>query len=106
MTEDVFQPGIVPMTSYDSRKTHDDAHSPAYKALAKAQKEGQLRKFTIGRRVFVSKTEADAYLLSLAAAKVKAEVGSRCGVSLDERLRALEQTVTDLCVQLGFVGRS
>ena len=36
MTDDVFQPGIVPMTSYDSRKTHDDAHSPAYKALAKS----------------------------------------------------------------------
>ena len=106
MTDDVFQPDIVPMTSYDSRKTHDDAHSPAYKALAKAQMEGKVRRFTSGRRVFVSKTEADAYLLSLAAAKVKAEVGSRCGVSLDERLRALERTVTDLCVQLGFVGRS
>ena len=106
MNDDVFQPDIVPMTSYDSRKTHDDAHSPAYKALAKAQMEGKVRRFTSGRRVFVSKTEADAYLLSLAAAKVKAEVGSRCGVSLDDRLRALEQTVTDLCVQLGFVGRS
>ena len=106
MNDDVFYPDIVPMTSYDSRKTHDDAHSPAYKALAKAQMEGKVRRFTSGRRVFVSKTEADAYLLSLAAAKVKAEVGSRCGVSLDERLRALEQTVTDLCVQLGFVGRS
>lgn len=106
MTDNVFQPGIVPLTSYDSRKTHDDAHSPAYKALAKAQKEGQLRKLTIGRRVFVSKIEADAYLLSLAAAKGKAEVGSRCGVSLKERLRAVEQIVFDLCDQLGFVGRS
>jgi hypothetical protein len=105
MSDDVFQPGIVALTIYDTRKTHDEAHSPAYKALAKAQSEGKLRKFTIGRRVYVSRTEADDYLMSLAAAKVKAEVGSRCGVSLDDRLRALEQTVTDLCVQLGFVGR-
>jgi len=105
MSEDVFQPGIVPLTSYDTRKTHDDAHSPAYKALAKAQSEGKLRKFTIGRRVYISRTEADEYLLSLTAAKVKAEGGSRCGVSVDERLRALENTVTDLCVQLGFVCR-
>lgn len=105
MSEDVFQPGIVPLTSYDTRKTHDDAHSPAYKALAKAQSEGKLRKFTIGRRVYISRTEADEYLLSLAAAKVKSEIGLRPGVSVDERLRALETTVTDLCVQLGFVCR-
>jgi len=104
MTDDVFQAGIVSLTSYDTRKTHDDAHSPAYKALAKAQSEGKLRKFTIGRRVYISKTEADDYLMSLAAAKVKSEIGSRPGFSVDERLLALERTVTDLCVQLGFIG--
>lgn len=105
MTGLVFQKGIVPITSYDARTTHNDAHSPAYKAIVKAQKEGKVQRLTMGRRVYVSKTEADAYLLSLAKPKEKAEVGLRCGVSIDERLKALERTVSDLCGELGFVGR-
>ena len=99
-------PDLVPLVSYSARKDGFTGHGPDYSRLLKAMDDGKLLRITIGRKIHVSKSAADRILTSrVALCKAKAEPGSRCGVSIDERLRAIENIVTDLCVQLGFVGR-
>lgn len=98
---------LVPLVSYSVRKDGSTGHGRDYKLLSRAMDTGKLLKVTIGRNIFVSKSAADRILSShVALCKAKVEPGSRCGVSMDDRVRALERTVTDLCVQLGYIGGS
>ena len=107
MKSQPLPPDLVPLVSFSTRKDGSTGHGRDYKLLSKAMDDGKLLKITIGRNIHVSKSAADRILTSrVALCKAKAEPGSRCGVSMDDRVRALEKIVTDLCVQLGFVGRS
>ena len=102
-----FPDDLVPLVSYSVRKDGSTGHGRDYKLLQRAMDAGKLLKVTSGKSIFVSKSAADRILASSAAlCKAKADPGSRCGVSMDDRVRALEKIVTDLCVQLGYVGRS
>jgi hypothetical protein len=107
MKSQQLPPDIVPLVSYSTRKDGSAGHGRQYKLLSKAMDDGKLLKITIGRSIYVSKSAADRIVASsVQMCKAKDEPGSRCGVSMDDRVRALEKIVTDLCVQLGFVGRS
>jgi hypothetical protein len=107
MKSQQLPPDIVPLVSYSTRKDGSAGHGRQYKLLSKAMGDGKLLKITIGRSIYVSKSAADLIVASsVQMCKAKDEPGSRCGVSMDDRVRALEKIVTDLCVQLGFVGRS
>jgi hypothetical protein len=105
MKNQQLPPDLVPLVSYSVRKDGSTGHGRDYKLLSKAMDDGKLLKITIGRNIHVSKAAADRILASrVALCKPKAEPGSRCGVSMDDRVRALEKIVTDLCVQLGYTG--
>jgi len=101
-----FPADLVPLVSYSVRKDGSTGHGRDYKALQRAMEAGRLLKVTSGKSIFVSKSAADRILASanVALCKAKAEPESRCGVSMDDRVRALEKIVTDLCVQLGYTG--
>ena len=102
-----FADDLVPLVSYSVRKEGSTGHGRDYKALQRAIEAGKLHKCTSGKSIYVRKSEADRILASnVALCKKAVEPGSRCGVSLEFRVRALEKAVTDLCVELGFVGRS
>lgn len=105
MKTDPFPPDLVPLVSFSARKDHSGDHGRDYKALQRALDSGKLLKVTSGKFIYVSKSAADRFLASnVAACKAKSEPGSRCGVSMEDRVRALEITVTNLCVQLGYTG--
>ena len=107
MKSQQLPPDLVPLVSFSTRKDSSAGHGRDYKLLSKAMNDGKLLKITIGRNIHVSKAAADRIIASsVQMCKPKTEPGSRCGVSMDDRVRALEKIVTDLCVQLGFVGRS
>lgn len=105
MKNEPFPADLVPLVSYSVRKDGATGHGRDYKALQRAMDAGKLLKVTSGKNIFVSKSAADRILASnVAMCKAKAEPGSRCGVGMDDRVRALEKIVTDLCVQLGYTG--
>lgn len=96
---------LVPLVSYSVRKAKTDSHGRDYKLLYAALEAGKLLKVKVGNDLYVSKSAADRFLASKVAACIaKSDPGSRCGVSMEDRLRALEMTVTNLCVQLGYIG--
>lgn len=96
---------LVPLVRYSVRKAKTDSHGRDYKLLYAALRDGKLLKVRVGKDIYVSKSAADRFLASkVAACTAKSEPGSRLGVSMDDRVRALERTVTDLCVQLGYIG--
>jgi len=105
MTNKPIPEDIVPLVSYSVRK-NGSCHGRDYKLLLRAMDSGQLLKITIGKKIWISKSAADRIIASsnVALCKAKAEPASRCGVSMDDRVRALEKIVTDLCVQLGYTG--
>ena len=100
-----FPDDLVPLITYSVRK-NGSCHGRDYKALQRAIEAGKLHKCMSGKHIFISKSAADRILASsnVALCKAKAEPESRCGVSMDDRVRALEKIVTDLCVQLGYTG--
>ena len=98
---------IVPLVSYSVRK-NGSCHGRDYKLLLRAMDSGQLLKITVGKKIFISKSAADRIIASsnVALCKAKSEPSSRCGVSMEDRVRALEHMLTDLCMELGFTRRS
>jgi hypothetical protein len=100
-----FPDDLVPLVSYSVRKDGSAGHGRDYKLLHRAIETGSLHKCMSGKNIWVSKSAADRILASsVQMCKPKTEPGSRCGVSVDDRVRALEKIVTDLCVQLGYTG--
>jgi len=98
-----FPADLVPLVSYSVRKDGSTGHGRDYKALQRAMEAGRLLKVTSGKSIFVSKSAADRILASsVTLCKPKSDPGSRCGVSMDDRVLVLEKIVTTLCFQLGY----